>query len=168
MLLRAVNLGSVNKVPMKVWRERLGELGCTEVATHLQSGQAVLESPLGDAALARAVHDDLLEGFGVDTPVLVRSATQVQQVVDGCPWPDVAAAEPTKVHVAFTDDPPQGWWQDEPERYLPERAQDGPACVYLLFPDGAGRARTPAVRGRSTSRNWRTVLALQALLQPDG
>ncbi len=166
MLLRAVNLGSHHKVPMAEWRTRLAALG-TDVRTHLQSGQAVLDTDLPPDALAQAVHDDLLAWKGVDTPVLVRDGAALDAVVAGCPWPDVAAADPTKVHVAFTDEPARGWWHDDPDRWLPERAQDGPGVVYLLFPDGAGRARMPTAGKpgqRATARNWRTVLAVQALL----
>lgn len=166
MLLRAVNLGARNKVNMKAWAARLTALGCADVTTYLQSGQAVLSSDLDTGTLAERVRVDLAEGFGVETPVLVRTPEQLRAVLDACPWPDHAAAEPTQVHVAFLDgEARRPWWREEPERYAPERAVDGPGCTYLLFPNGAGRARMPAERGtNATARNWRTVLALHDLL----
>lgn len=167
MLLRAVNLGARNKVKMTSWAARLEALGCTDVQTYLQSGQAVLNTELDAAQLAERVRGDLAEGFDIDTPVLVRTPEQLRAVVGGCPWPEHAAAEPTQVHVAFTDgDPHRPWWRTHPEKYAPEHAVDGPGCTYLLFPNGAGRARMPAERGQhATARNWRTVLALADLLQ---
>ncbi len=167
MLLRAVNVSGHNKVNMKAWAARLASLGCSDVTTHLQSGQAVLSSDLDPVTLADRVRVDLAEGFGVETLVLVRTLQQVREVLDGCPWPEHAASEPTQVHVTFVDGEPfKPWWRSQPDRYAPERAVDGPACTYLLLPDGAGRAKMPAERGQhATSRNWRTVRTLGDLLQ---
>lgn len=166
VLLRAVNLGGRNTVSMKTWAARLEALGCSDVTTYLQSGQAVLSSDLDPHLLAEQVRLDLADGFGVETPVLVRTPQQVRAVLDGCPWPQHAEAEPTQVHVAFRDcDAPRPWWREDPDRYAPERSVDGPGCTYLLFPGGAGRARMPPDRGGdATARNWRTVRALADLL----
>ena len=165
LLLRSVNLGSHHKVPMKTWAARLRELGCAEVTTYLQSGNAVVEhdGPLPGGVVER----DLRAGFGVSTAVLSRTPEQVRAVRDGCPWPEHASAEPTQVHAVFVDGPvTRPWWREQPERYAPERAEDGPDAYYLLLPNGAGRPRMPAERGaRATARNWRTVLALSALLE---
>jgi uncharacterized protein (DUF1697 family) len=163
VLLRAVNVGGGNKVPMKQWRDRLEALGLTDVETYLQSGQAVVRTRLGAAALARLVADDLREGLGVDTAVLVRTHAQLQRVVAGCPWPDVAEADPTKVHVAFVDEAPtSGWVVEDPDRYAPEQAVVGAGVVYLHLPQGAGRSRMPPSKV-GTARNWRTVLRLVEL-----
>ena len=141
VLLRGVNVGGHRRVPMAAWRARLEDLGCTEVTTHLQSGQAVVASGLSPDALATAVRADLLEGLGVETDVLVRDHAQLRAVVDGCPWPEAADEAPTTVHVAFLDSVP------------------GPGVLYLLMPGGAGRTRMPA-KGPGTARNWRTVVRL--------
>lgn len=162
MLLRGVNVGSARRVVMREWAARLRALGLDDVSTHLNSGQAVVTTQLPAARLAALVRDDLA-AYGVDTHVLVRDHDQLQQVVDGCPWPQEAAQAPTTVHVAFVEQvPTSGWVVEDPDRYLPEQARVGPGVVYLLMPNGAGRTRLPT-SGEGTARNWRTVLTLLEL-----
>lgn len=163
ILLRGVNVGGGRKVAMKQWATRLEALGCTDVVTYLQSGQAAVRTRSSAAALAAAVRADLAEGLGVDTVVMVRSHAQLQRVVDGCPWPEVAAAEPTKVHVLFVERAPtSGWVVTDPEKYAPELAVIGSGVVYLLFPNGQGKSRMAPLK-EGTARNWRTVLKLLEL-----
>ena len=76
LLLRAVNLGSTNKVSMPVLRERMAEAGFTDVRTYVQSGNIVAASKhRSEATVARDLHDLIQERFGVDTPVIVRMET---------------------------------------------------------------------------------------------
>ncbi|MEA2140293.1 MAG: hypothetical protein QOC91_392, partial [Solirubrobacteraceae bacterium] len=53
VLLRGVNVGARNRVAMPALRELLDGAGCKDVATYLQSGNAVLSSALAPAKLAR-------------------------------------------------------------------------------------------------------------------
>lgn len=164
VLLRAVNLGGVRRVPMATWAARLTELGYRDVRTYLQSGQAVVNSRNRSAAVAKQVHDDLRTVLGVDTAVLVRTHAQLREVVAACPWPDAAARDPTHVHAMFVDvTPAKGWLLTDADKYLPERAVLGPGVVYLLFPNGAGRSKMPTSSIEGTARNWRTVLKLLEL-----
>ena len=55
VLLRAVNLGARNRIAMPAFREVLEGVGCTDVATYLQSGNAVVTSRRTPASLAKAV-----------------------------------------------------------------------------------------------------------------
>ncbi len=59
VLLRAVNLGGHNKVPMKAWAARLEALGCSDVTTYLQSGQALLRTHLDEHERSAAIRSDL-------------------------------------------------------------------------------------------------------------
>lgn len=147
---------------MKQWAARLEELGCTDVVTYLQSGQAAVRTRSSAASLATAVREDLSGGMAVDTVVMVRTHAQLQQVVDGCPWPDVAAADPTKVHAVFVESAPTGWVATDPAKYDPELAVVGSGVVYVLFPNGAGKAKMAPIKD-GTARNWRTVLKLVEL-----
>ena len=74
-LLRAINLGRVNRVPMGDLRVSLTDAGFTDVVTHLQSGNVVLGSAKRPpAAVANAVERLVEIEFGVDTDVVVRTA----------------------------------------------------------------------------------------------
>src|SRR5690349_11980212 len=83
-LLRAVNLGARNKVPMAELRSRLTEAGFPGVRTHLQSGNVILSSEKPDVGpLIRRL---VKQNFGVDEPVMVRSLARLTEIVEANPF----------------------------------------------------------------------------------
>ena len=85
-LLRAVNLGAHNKVSMPKLRDALAAEGFTDVKTYVNSGNVVLGSTLrSPAKVGQAVHDVILDHFGVDTPVMMRTGRQLTEVLDEVP-----------------------------------------------------------------------------------
>ena len=167
-LLRAVNLGRVNKVSMPVLREALTEAGFTDVRTYVQSGNVLLDSPLRSPAkvgaeVGRIVH----ERFGVNTPVVMRTGRQLREILDWNPFPEAAAERPELVHVVHLTATPDA---DKVEAML---AAGGPTVAHRgddvvvdwVDATGAGPAdralRKLGVDG--TARNWRTLTALVEL-----
>ena len=104
-LLRGVNVGGKNKLPMKALREAMeGSLGYTDVRTHIQSGNLVYESKArGAASYSKAIAALLASDFGIDTYALTLSVASFRKVLDASPFP--AKAEPKSVHIAFLDAP---------------------------------------------------------------
>ncbi|MCB1004711.1 MAG: DUF1697 domain-containing protein [Acidimicrobiales bacterium] len=173
-LLRAVNLGSHGKVPMADLRAWLTDLGYGDVATHLQSGNAVFTAEgLDEDAVAAAVGDAIEAGCGVRTPVLVRGLADLEAVVAETPFgSELAAGDPKFVHVAFLSAAPDAERVAalDPARSPGDRAVVVGRHVHLHYPNGSGRSkltndyleRTLGVT--STARNWNTVLAVRDLL----
>ncbi len=167
-LLRAINLGSHNKVNMPALREALTEAGYQDVRTYVQSGNIVLRTPTRSARkVGDAVRTVVAERFDVDTPVLVRTADELAQVLAWNPFPVEAAAQPQKVYVVHLDAQPdpadveallaQDWSPDQ----VAFQGRD----VVLAYADGlhASRLERSAalkrITARGTARNWRTLQA---------
>jgi uncharacterized protein (DUF1697 family) len=70
VLLRGINVGGKNKVPMAELRACLEELECTDVRTLIASGNVVLRSSLGAAKLQDAIEAELPKRFRLDTELL--------------------------------------------------------------------------------------------------
>jgi uncharacterized protein (DUF1697 family) len=105
-LLRGVNVGGNNKVPMKDLVRLVEGLGCADVVTYIQSGNVVLSAPSKVAlalpqTLARAIEKEL----GVKSPVIVRSAKELRRVWDGNPFLERGESA-SACHVAFLADAP--------------------------------------------------------------
>ena len=159
VLLRAANLGARNRVSMADFRDLLEALGCADVRTYVQSGNAVVRTSRPAAELASAVAG----GLEHDLAVVVRTAAQMRRLVAKSPFP-----EP---HVAFlAERPPAAKARElEGKSFGEDKAKVVGTEVYLHYANGAGRTplnnaaieRILAVP--ATSRNWRTVTALAAM-----
>jgi uncharacterized protein (DUF1697 family) len=172
LLLRAVNLGSTNKVPMPVLRERMAEAGFTDVRTYVQSGNIVATSRhRTEASVAKDLHGLIEEHFGVDTPVIVRTPAQVAAVLAKNPFPDeVAAAEKLVAAVFYAKPLPAGKAIAEFAASVGEKVVVDRRELYIAYSRSVHESKlTPAAMRRhlggldGTARNWRTVAAIAAL-----
>ncbi len=77
-------------------REVVAAEGCEDVRTYIASGNAIFSSDLGKAELARRLERAILGEFGVETPVMLRTADEMAAVVERHPYEDTA-----RTHVAF-------------------------------------------------------------------
>ena len=169
--LRAINLGSHNKLPMPKLREIVEALPATDVATHVQSGNVVFRSSLRSAAkVEQALERALKKEAGLEVRVMVRTPAQLAKLVDGCPFAS-RCDDPTRLHVTFLDQRPEKARVDaiDPEGFLPDEwAVDG-QDVYLFCPKGYGRSKLSnayfegKLKVAGTTRNWRTVTTLAEL-----
>jgi uncharacterized protein (DUF1697 family) len=170
-LVRGINVSGRNKVPMAAWRAVAQSVGCTDVATYVQSGNLVCASSLAAPELATRLRAGLAEGTGVDVTCIVRTAAEWSAVVAGNPYPQ-AAAEGTTLHVTVLPGPAGALYDRvDPAAFAPETFALGESVLYLHLPGGMGTSRLAVVLERTaagvrgTTRNWNTVLEIDRLLQ---
>ena len=164
VLLRGVNVGGHNRISMPDLRAVLEGVGCRDVQTYVQSGNAVVEHEAAPAELERTVAAALAH-HGLPVPVMVRTGAELERVVEESPWHDL---DPKRFHVAFlSDDPdPAKVAAIDHEALLPERVVVGERVLYLDYALGAGRSKgldRLRLGVDATARNWRTVTALRDL-----
>ena len=176
-LLRAVNLGPYNKVKMETLREVLGELGCANVQTYVQSGNAVFKTSAKDVPrIDKKIEAAIEEHFGVVTTVVVRTPAELQSVIARNPFAKRKGIEPAKLNVFFLAGEPAPEAREKIAQVKvggEELRLDGRE-LYTYYPDGMGRSkltsglieRTLKVTG--TARNWNTVLKLLEMAEALG
>jgi uncharacterized protein (DUF1697 family) len=174
-LLRGVNVGQANRVPMAEFRALLEALGYGDVRTLLNSGNAIFtgitRAPRVHADRIRA---ELAARLGVDVPVIVKSAKEVAAIASENALAGTVT-DPSRLLVAFTSDA-RALEGLEPIAALvksPERLHFGAHAAYLWCPNGFLQSKAGAAllgrQGRAaTTRNWATVLKISALLSKDG
>lgn len=175
VLLRGVNVGKGNRVPMAELRTLLAAQGFDDVRTLLNSGNAVFSATGRSAsAHAKAIAGALRERLESSVPVIVKSAAEFAAVVAGNTL-EPAAADHARFLVAFAQQPSalQELSVLTPLVRAPERFVIGAHAAYLHCAGGIleSKAATALLGklGRSvTTRNWATVLKLQALLRDVG
>lgn len=176
VLLRAVNVGGHNKVPMPRLRELATDLGYADPATYVQSGNLVVSAPSAKSGeISSAIAAALRSALAVDVDVIVRSRNELAAVVDANPFADLVA-DPKRLLVSFLTEQPSAERLRALDRdeFVPERFEFGDRCMYQWLPDGVGRSRLAAAPWerrlgvRGTGRNWRTVTALLEMAEPAG
>src|SRR5215470_5534303 len=99
-LLRGINVGGRNKVPMAELREVVASLGHTGVSTYIQSGNVLFSTGDTDAdQLAAALEAAISERFGLWASVVVLSRDELAAVLAANPYP--GEPNPRLVHVVF-------------------------------------------------------------------
>ncbi|MHB1160282.1 MAG: DUF1697 domain-containing protein [Chloroflexota bacterium] len=172
-LLRGVNVGGKNKLPMNDLVQLFVEIGCGDVRSYIQSGNVVFtaDSQLAETVPAR-VTAAIAERFGYEVPILLRTAEQIRDVLSNNPFLRTGAAEDT-LHVLFLADSPAPHRIDalDPNRSRPDAFVVRGKEVYLWFPNGVAHTRLTndyfdsKLATTSTGRNWRTVIKLFDLMK---
>jgi uncharacterized protein (DUF1697 family) len=167
VLLRAVNIVG-RPLPMGVLREVCEGVGCSDVKTYLQTGNAVVSSSDEGESLVRKLEPALEERAGFAVPVIVRTAAELTQIADTSPFD--TTGDPTQLVVSFAQKLPEDpLGKLDPEAFGSERFVLLGRDLYLWLPRGQGQSRLAASVARTpfgkvaTARNWRTVTALVEL-----
>src|ERR1700722_2701195 len=104
LLLRGVNVGTKNSLPMADLRAMLEEIGCTEVVTYIQSGNAVLSTSLSKTKLLKTFEQALAKYMGRPVATTVRTAAELDAIIDGNPFAEIAT-DPKYLCVTFLSGP---------------------------------------------------------------
>lgn len=100
--LRAVNVGK-RWVKMEELRNVLGDNDFRDVATHIQSGNVRVSTPLRSVAKVEArLRSVISEAFGFDVPVVVRTPTQLRQIAEAADALESPLSERARRYVTFT------------------------------------------------------------------
>jgi uncharacterized protein (DUF1697 family) len=170
VLLRGVNVGKAKQVPMAVFNKLLHKLGCGEVVTLLNSGNAVVSASEASAAkFAGNIANALRTTFGFEVPVIVCPIRDFQAVVTGNKLIS-ALMNPSRFLVAFagTTDALRRLKALPGDLTSPQHYLLGRKAAYLYCPDGISQSEAAKfILGKAgndvTTRNWATVLKLHAL-----
>jgi uncharacterized protein (DUF1697 family) len=167
--LRGVNLGPNNKISMPALRAMASDLGYTDVATYINSGNLIIKSPKKAATVEREISKAIKDTFGRPIDVTVRTPAQLKQVLAENPYPE---GNPSQVTVAFLTNAPA----KDAKNKVAAVAQDyepftiAGQQVYVNYSQGIGKSKlaekfSDIIGVSSTVRNIRTVEKVLALCE---
>ena len=183
-LLRGINVGGRNKVPMADLREVVTSLGHTGVSTYIQSGNVLFSTADTDnAKLAAALESAIEDRFGIWSSVVVLSRDELGQVLAANPYPD--EPNPRMVHVVFLNAEPPGEALTRiaaaesavAAKGSRDTVQAAGQALFVHTPDGFGTSElaqtlfkiiSPPAKAKkhglaATARNWATATKLLSL-----
>lgn len=168
ILFRGV--GGKTQLPVKVLREKLTGAGFENVATYINSGNAIVRSRLSRDKVIAKVAKLCREHFGFEKAIFAPTLAEWDEVIAQNPFATAAVSAPTTVHAALLKSVPRG---EDVERIRAvgvkgEDIQVIKGVAYLHTPNGFGTCKMAEkfdkwIGVTNTARNWNTVLKLAEL-----
>ena len=167
-LLRGINVGGRNKLPMKTLAMLLERLDCENVKTYIQSGNVVYDGKASAADIIAAIK----EHCGFAPHVFVISAKAFAKAAAANPFKREATASGKSVHLFLLSEAPAA---DKVEALggLKKAQEDfaiSGAALYLHTPAGLSSSGIAekidrTLKVTTTARNWNTVEKLLEMIE---
>jgi uncharacterized protein (DUF1697 family) len=164
ILFRGV--GGATQLPTKPLREALAGAGYRDVATYINSGNAVLSSRKGAAGVTAGVTEIAKKEFGFDKAVHTVTREEWAALIANNPFPE-AVDVPKFLHAAVLAETPEKGKVEALRAFARdrERIEVVGKVAYLHTPSGFGTSKLAekfdkGIGVPNTARNWNTVLAL--------
>jgi uncharacterized protein (DUF1697 family) len=166
VLLKGINVGGHNKLKMAELRSVLATAGFKNVNTYIQSGNIVLKSiDKNKSAIETKIKTLILNHFGLDITVLVRTSLELLNIFDACPF-----SEEKKLNSYFailSKIPSENAVKEAYKKtYENEEYKIINDCLYFYCANGYGRAKfslnffEKKLVVQATARNYKTMLKL--------
>ena len=168
ILFRGV--GGKTQLSTKTLRDKLTEAGFENVATYINSGNAVVRSKLSRKKVIATIAELCREEFDFDKAIFAPTLEEWDDIIARNPFGKATAEAPTTVHAALLESAPKV--EDiERIRALAVKGEDlkvVEGVAYLHTPHGFGRCKMAEkfdkwIGVTNTARNWNTVLKLAEL-----
>jgi len=172
-LLRAVNVAGRNPVMMAELRDLLTELGFLGVQSLLQTGNLVFRSKARISAdLEEFLEGEAAKRYHLRTEFFVRHQEEWKRMIANNPFQDEASRDAPHLVVMLLKQAPAANAVEALQASITgtERVSVDGSQAYLVYPAGIGRSRLTnafverKLGTRGTSRNWNTVLKLEAAI----
>lgn len=167
-LLRGINVGGHKKVPMSELRGLLANAGFQNVQTYIQSGNVIFQSSKNASELETEIQKIILNHFGFEVPVIVKTNNELQTIFNRCPF-----SEEKKENSYFI------LLSGIPNEHVIEKTQGiiyeneevviKNDCLYFYSSTGYGRTKfnmniyERKLKVTGTARNYKTMVKLLSL-----
>ena len=169
ILLRGVMPTGKNRVPMAELRDVLSDARFENVRTYIASGNVLVDTTLKPKEIEVTVRDLILKHIGPDLVVVVRTAHDLQTLLDENPFPKKYDGKRI-FYVSFAKKPPKKLvTQLEQEAFGEEKIAFGKHGAYMYIPGSAARSKLSnnflekKLDVSATTRNFNTLTKLIAM-----
>ena len=168
-LLRGINVGGHKKVPMAELRELFVKSGLDNVKTYIQSGNVIFQTSMsGSKDLETNIQKLILNKFGFEVPVLIKTKEELSLIYNNCPFIDDKKMESYFVFLSAI--PSESLIKVASEKtYSDDEYVILKDCIYLFCSKGYGRTKfnlsyfEKKLNLNATTRNYKTMVKLLAL-----
>lgn len=168
-LLRGINVGGHKKVPMAELRLLLSKLGLENVRTYIQTGNVIFQTNNTNILnIENQIQMAMIDHFGFEVSVLVRTRAQLKTIFDNCPFPE---EKKTNSYFAILSEVPDKDLVKEASNKIYENEEYAIIndAIYFYCGKGYGNAKFSLnfferkLKINATSRNYKTMVKLLAM-----
>lgn len=165
-ILRGINVGGKNKIPMAELKTLYEKEGFKNVTTYIQSGNVVFSADKKELnSLTEKVQQIIFKKYGFTVPVIIRTVGEMESVINRNPLLKIIGIDVEKLHVTFLSAYPseQALEKIKAYEYKPDEFIIAEREVYIYCPNGYGNTKLSntffesKLKVIATTRNWRTV-----------
>ncbi|WP_320019014.1 DUF1697 domain-containing protein [Labilibaculum manganireducens] len=169
-VLRGINVGGKRKILMADLKELYSELGFENCISYIQSGNVIFEyQNVSNSKLEEKLEDAILEKYGFEVPVIVRTRNEWEQSVRANPYTDTHEKE--NLFITFLSETPKTEVSEAISElnFEPDRFQMIDKDVFIYCPGPYHKTKLSnqffesKLKVKATTRNWNTVLKLLEL-----
>lgn len=168
--LRGVNVGG-KLVSMEKLRQTFEDLGFGNVKTLLNSGNVVFDAlDFDKAALSSKIEQLLEEMFGFKIIVILKTTSEIQDLVKSEPFKEIEVTEQTRLYVTFLKYRPNPKTNSQSTRkdFQILKVEDGMVLSVVRLSLNFGTTEAMKILetefGKDiTTRNWNTILKITTL-----
>jgi uncharacterized protein (DUF1697 family) len=172
-LLRGINVGGNNLIKMSALKACFEDHGFANVATYIQSGNVLFETPeSGRAKLTQRIEATLAATFDYQASVVLRSRRQLRAIIERAPAGFGGDPDAYRYDVIFLKEPLTAAKAMPSIRTKPgvDEAHAGAGVVYFsrliskASQSQLSRLASLAIYKHMTIRNWNTTTKLLSLM----
>jgi len=165
-MLRAVNVGGHNKIKMDALRALYESLKLRDPQTYVQSGNVVFRTGERDLIpLTKQIQSGIARNFGFTPDVILRTSSELRDVIARNPFAKRRGIEPSKLLVTFLAGDPGAEARENILKLKtdPEELRIDGRELYIYFPNGMARPKfswptiEKMLKTPGTGRNWNSV-----------
>ena len=170
--LRGINVGGNKKVPMAELKKVIEKIGLKNVKTLLASGNVVFEADSDKIdELQDSISSAIEKAFKFPVPVLLRSFTDIQEIIALDPFKNITITPQTRLYVTFLtkkvqDKASSNFVSKDKSFKILSKTKSEVFSVLDLSITGTPEAMGALEKefGKEvTTRNWNTILKLASL-----
>ena len=161
-LLRGINVGGNNLLPMTELKSLCEEAGFKSVRTYIQSGNVIFESKIAEEKAVLKLQKALKSKLENPVSVMIRTIEELETIIVNNPFP---SANPSQIGVLFLEQIVDKSIVQDFSKKETEEIVAGNREIYIHYPNGMGQSKLkfPKSAKDGTVRNIHTVKKLAAL-----
>jgi uncharacterized protein (DUF1697 family) len=165
-ILRGINVGGKNKIPMVELKALYEKSGFKNVTTYIQSGNVVFSADKKEInSLPEKIQQLIFKKYGFTVLVIIRTIEEMESVTNKNPLLKIKGIDIEKLHVTFLSAYPseQALEKIKVYDYKPDEFIILEREVFISCPNGYGNTKLSntffenKLKVTATTRNWRTV-----------